>query len=301
MGRLKAAVAPQELLLADGAWGTHLIAVGLNPEEESADSWNLTRPHTIRELARAYADAGARIISSNTFGANALRHSACGAGQSLSAVNTAGIELARAGAGSKVLIAGSMGPTGLKDLITSGEVVARAFGAQAAMLEAAGADFLLLETMTSPEEACIALDAIQEQSTLEVVCSYAFRQTPSGNFTTWSGAPAATAISRALAAGATLTGANCYPADETLLPLVAHLHASHPAETWWLKPNAGSPPSAARPQGYTQPITNLVPLLHDLYSRGVRILGGCCGTTPSHIATLSAALPVRFHAAGNAK
>lgn len=290
MGRLKDAIATRKLLLADGAWGTHLMSAGLEPENASADSWNLTHPHTIRELAGSYADAGAQIISSNTFGANSFRYAVDGAGQSLSAVNTAGVQLARAGAGPDVLIAGSMGPTGLKDIAARAEAIAQAYGAQAAFLEAAGADFLLLETMTSPEEACIALDAIRRQSALEVVCSYAFRRDPSGSVSTWSGAPADTAITRALAAGATMTGVNCYPADETLVPLVAQLHSSHPAETWWLKPNAGSPPSPACPKGYTHPITNLAPALQELHSRGVRILGGCCGTTPTHIATLRAAL-----------
>ena len=284
MGCLKDAVAAHGFLLADGAWGTNLMTAGLDPKKESADSWNLTHPEVIRDLARAYAATGAQIISTNTFGGNAFRLANRDQAHQVHAVNEAGVALAREGAGTGPLIAGAMGPTGVKNIGEQAAAIGQAFSEQARTLEGAGADFLLLETMTSPEEACIALEHISRSTALEVVCSFALRRMESGAFTTWSGASPATAIAQARGAGATMTGLNCYPADDSLESLLHLLHTSHPESIWWLKPNAGSLPTDGRIARYNHPITHVSPAVSQLYALGVRAMGGCCGTTPAHIA-----------------
>ncbi len=294
MGCLKDAIAVHGFLMADGAWGTNLMAAGLDLTNDSAESWNLNHPHVIRHLARAYAEAGAQIISTNTFSGNTFRLAVRKQAHQVRPLNEAGVALAREGAGTGPLIAGSMGPTGIKNIAEQATAIGHAFGEQARILEGAGADFLLLETMTSPEEACIALEHILPGTHLEVVCSFAFRRTESGGFTTWSGAPSTEAIARAQGAGATMTGLNCYPADETLEPLLQGMHAAHPQSTWWLKPNAGNQTADGQRVDYTHPISQLAPSPEQLYALGLRIMGGCCGTTPAHIAEFHSLLsPLR--------
>jgi len=292
---LRDAIAAHGLVLSDGAWGTNLMSVGLDPKRECAESWNLSHPDVVRSLARAYSEAGAQLITTNTFGGNSIRLAAGDRAQYVEALNEAGVRLAREGAGRGPLIAGTMGPTGLKDIAKNAQDIGAAFGEQARALENAGVDFLVLETMTSPEEATIALRHILKHCTLDVVCSFAFRRTSSGTFSTWSGASTATAIAQALDSGAAMTGVNCYPADETLEALLREMHDDHPATTWWLKPNGGSPPTTACPDGYAHPITALSPAIDKLYALGVRVLGGCCGTTPAHIAHMQGTIDALPH------
>ncbi len=158
-------------LITDGAWGTELQARGL-PTGTNPDTWNLTHPERVEEVARAYAEAGSQIILTNTFRANlvAMKENAA----DLDAINRAGVALSRRGAPAARVFA-SIGPTG--KILMSGEVssqeVSSAFAAQAHSLAAAGADALLIETMSDIEEARLAVAAALPTG-LPVIASFAF-------------------------------------------------------------------------------------------------------------------------------
>lgn len=276
-------------LLADGAWGTELIRRGLDLETDGADCWNLDRPEIVAELARVYA-RHADLLTTNTFGANRLRLARFNRADRTHEINTRAVALAREAArgwsriGPPPLVAGAMGPargsdhTGLSD-----GVLFDVFAEQAAALAEACADFLLLETMTYPDEARIAVNAARTACPLEVVCCFAFRETSPGRYNTWAGHTVAEALEAALDAGAHLVGANCVPATEGLTTLLDIMRASTGDGPLWLKPNA------APPNDWT---AQCVALLDKL---GTGVIGGCCGTTPDDIARLRGNLNQRVN------
>ena len=160
------------LLISDGAWGTELQARGL-PPGAIPDTWNLTHPERVEAVARAYVEAGSQVILTNTFRANAVAMHGV-AEDDLDAINRAGVALSRRAA-QEALVFASIGPTG--KVLVSGEIaseeVTAAFAAQAQSLAAAGADALLMETMSDIEEACLAVAAARRTG-LPVLVSFAF-------------------------------------------------------------------------------------------------------------------------------
>ena len=156
-------------LIADGAWGTELQPRGLEPGA-APDTWNLTHPGRVEAVARAYAEAGSQVILTNTFRANVIAMKG-----ELDAINRAGVAISKRAAAGRALVFASIGPTG-KSLMTGaiGAQQARAaFDAQAAALAAAGADALLVETMSDIEEARLAV-AAGKSTELPVIVSFAF-------------------------------------------------------------------------------------------------------------------------------
>src|ERR1700756_1743920 len=145
-------------MIADGAWGTELQKLGLAPGE-LPDGWNLSHPERVEAVAQAYVEAGSEIILTNTFRANAIamKHASCA---QLDKINRAGVAISRSAAKHSLVFA-SLGPCG--KLLASGEVsgqeISAAFAAQSQSLAMAGADALLIETMSDIEEARIALTA----------------------------------------------------------------------------------------------------------------------------------------------
>lgn len=293
------------LLVADGAWGSSFIAMGLDPTREPADRWNLRFPERVAQLAARYA-RHADILTTNTFGANAIRLAHFGLEAELAAINAAGVAIARdaitSGQAPKqpALIAGAMGPArGPDRAAVSDGALSGAFQAQARRLAEAGADFLLLETMTDLAEACIAVRAVASVCDLEIVCSFAFREVAPGEYRTWSGDPVEAALGAALGAGATMAGANCIPAADASLALLEAMRRFVGPAPLWFKPNAGQPTRQSAVSGaspgalfYPHPLTQ-APLdrMLDILSPGV--IGGCCGATPADIANLRGMLECR--------
>jgi 5-methyltetrahydrofolate--homocysteine methyltransferase len=157
------------LLITDGAWGTELQARGLEPGA-APDTWNLTHPEQVEAVARAYVEAGSQVILTNTFRANAIAMEG-----DLEAVNRAGVAVSKSATAGKALVFASIGPTG--KLLIAGEIgkeeAYAAFAAQAGALAAAGADALLVETMSDIEEARLAVAAARSTG-LPVIASFAF-------------------------------------------------------------------------------------------------------------------------------
>ena len=274
------------VLISDGAWGTQLQARGL-PAGTIPDTWNLTHPEQVEAVARAYVEAGSQVILTNTFRSNRITLEEAGLAGQLDAINRAGVEISRRAAAGKALVFASIGPTG--KLLMSGEVgreeVAAAFTAQAVALAAAGADALLIETMSDLEEAGLALSAAKSTG-LPVIVSFAFDSGKNKDRTMMGVTPEAAA--RAMeSAGADAVGANCGAGIERFVPVCERLAAACSLPVW-IKPNAGLPEMQEGSVVYSTPAGVFASYLPALVEAGASFIGGCCGTTPEFIRALAA-------------
>jgi methionine synthase I (cobalamin-dependent) len=226
------------VMVSDGAWGTQLQARGL-PSGTTPDTWNLTHADQVESVARAYAEAGSQVVLTNTFRANAVAMRNCSETE-LDAINRAGVVLSKKGAGNWALVFASIGPTGkiLMSGEVSGEQVTAAFAAQAQSLAAAGADALLIETMSDIEEARLAVEAVRRTG-LPVIASFAFDSGKNKDRTMMGVTPEMVAAAM-LEAGADAVGANCGVGVELSVPICRRLRAACELPIW-IKPNAGLP------------------------------------------------------------
>lgn len=272
-----------KVMISDGAWGTQLQVRGL-PSGTTPDTWNLSHPEKVEEVARAYAEAGSQVILTNTFRANAIAMHEVSAG-ALDAINRAGVAISKRGAGEKALVFASIGPTG--KILMSGEVssaqVADAFGAQAESLAAAGANALLIETMSDVEEARLAVNAVRRTG-LPVIASFAFDSGKNKDRTMMGATPEMVAEAM-VEAGADAVGANCGVGVELSLPICARLHAACDLPIW-IKPNAGLPKIEGSSIRYETSAEYFASYFVALAGAGASFVGSCCGSTPEFIRAL---------------
>jgi methionine synthase I (cobalamin-dependent) len=273
------------LLITDGAWGTELQARGL-PPGTMPDTWNLAHPERVEAVARAYVEAGSQVILTNTFRANAIAMHSC-AEDELDAINRAGVALSRHAAG-EALVFASIGPTG--KLLLSGDIdseqVAAAYIAQTRSLAAAGADALLLETMSDIEEARLAVKAARRTG-LPVIASFAFDSGKNKDRTMMGATPESVAEAM-VEAGADGVGANCGVGVEQVVPICRRLRAACDLPIW-IKPNAGLPTMEGTSIRYSTSAEFFASHYVALRDAGAAFLGGCCGTTPEFIRALVSA------------
>jgi methionine synthase I (cobalamin-dependent) len=281
MNRLRELVAGG-LLITDGAWGTELQARGLQPGTVP-DTWNLTHPEKVEEVARAYVEAGSQIILTNTFRANSVAMNL--PASELDAINRAGVALSRRAAG-QALVFASIGPTG--KMLISGEIsreqASAAFAAQSQSLAAAGADALLIETMSDIGEARLAVEAARLTG-LPVIASFAFDSGKSKDRTMMGTTPETVATAMA-EAGADGVGANCGVGVELSVPICHRLHAACDLPIW-IKPNAGLPLLEGAEIRYATSAKFFASHCVALRDAGASFLGGCCGSTPEFIRALA--------------
>ena len=270
------------LLITDGAWGTELQARGL-PSGTTPDTWNLTYPERVEEVARAYAEAGSQVILTNTFRANAIAMKDVSEAE-LAEINRAGVAISRRGAGQARVVA-SIGPTG--KILMSGEVspeeVSAAFAAQARMLAEAGADALLIETMSDIEEARLAVEA-GTQTGLPVIASFAFASGKNKDRTMMGATPEAVAAAME-EMGASAVGANCGVGVEGAVAICQRLHAATSLPVW-IKPNAGLPTVDSAGLHYETSAEFFASHFAALRDAGASFVGACCGSTPEFIGAL---------------
>ncbi|MGP8175964.1 MAG: homocysteine S-methyltransferase family protein [Terracidiphilus sp.] len=273
------------LLITDGAWGTELQARGL-PPGTNPDTWNLTHPDQVEAVARAYAEAGSQVILTNTFRANAVAMKGV-LEADLDAINHAGVALSRRAAG-QALVFASIGPTG--KMLVSGEMsseqASAAFAAQSQSLAAAGADALLIETMSDIEEARLAVEAARRTG-LPVIVSFAFDSGKNKDRTMMGATPEAVAAAMA-EAGADAVGANCGVEVEKAVSICQRLRAASDLPIW-IKPNAGLPTIEGSAIRYGASAEFFASHFVALREAGAAFLGGCCGSTPEFIRALVSA------------
>ena len=270
-------------LITDGAWGTELQKQGLQAGEY-ADLWNLRHPQRVEAVAAAYCDAGSRIILTNTFRANAVSLP----GSDIPGVNRAGVEISRRGAKGRARVVASIGPSGkllLTDDITA-DSLADAFAVQAQALAEAGADALLVETMSDLAEARIAVRAALATG-LPVVVSFVFDSGRHKDRTMMGVTPEEAAVAMA-AAGADAIGANCGSGIDGFIPLCRRLRTACDLPVW-IKPNAGLPVIEGGQITYRTTPEEFAAQVPALLAVGASFIGGCCGTTPAFIRATVAA------------
>jgi len=267
------------LLITDGAWGTQLQARGLAPGA-APDSWNLAHPERVEAVARAYVEAGSQVILTNTFRANAVAMEG-----GLEAINRAGVEISKRAAAGQSLVFASIGPTG--KMLMAGEIshaqASAAFAAQAAALAMAGADALLVETMSDIEEARLAVAAARTTG-LPVIVSFAFDSGKNKDRTMMGATPEAVAAAM-VEAGADAVGANCGVGVEYVAPICRRLRAACGLPVW-IKPNAGLPKMEGTAIRYDTSAEFFASHYAALREAGASFLGGCCGSTPDFIRAL---------------
>ena len=275
------------LLVCDGALGTMLSARG-HAAGASLDAYNLEQPDLVRAVHRAYYDAGADVMTTNTFQATSVSLSRHGLAACAAEINFAGAALAREVAGPDGLVAGNVGPTGgilepYGDLEES--AVRGSFEEACRALAEGGADFLLLETFTALEEARLAVIAAA-QTGLPVAATMAFD--PNGR--TVFGVTPEHAAEGLAAAGAMAVGANCGGiSPQEMVAILAQFRRAVDLPLV-AQPNAGRPERQGDQVIFPASPDEVAACAPDFRGLGVTLLGGCCGTTPKHIRAIRARL-----------
>jgi 5-methyltetrahydrofolate--homocysteine methyltransferase len=279
-----------EVLIADGATGTNLQALGLEAGTHT-EEWVVDHPERILGLEKAFVDAGADILLTCTFGGTALRLRGSKYEARVEDLNHRAVALAREAAAGRrsVLVAGSMGPVGqlLKPYgPLAYEAVVGAYSQQAAALAAAGVDLLVIETQFSLDEAKAALEGARGVTDLPLVVSFSYDR---GTRTMMGVKPkdAATMFSELRAA---MVGVNCGTTLENATVVIREYAAATPGLPVWVKPNAGLPRIEQAKTIYDVTPEKMGEFAQAAAKLGARVVGGCCGSTPAHVRAIAAAL-----------
>lgn len=295
--------------LFDGAMGSMLIAAGLAPGK-SPEEWNITCPAVIRDVHAEYLDAGADVITTNTFGSTPSRLDGFGLGNDTGAINTAGVRLARDAvsqfnlmrdtcapcsiAGTQPrpdtrerLVALSIGPTG-KMLppvgnATDDEIKSEFTG----MIEGMDAlpDIVLIETMFDLREALIALEVVKQSLAAVIVVTLTYDKNPRGFFTVM-GNEARQSVGVLEDAGVDVVGANCTLTSAGMVDLARVMRGSTSLPIL-CQPNAGQPTVRDGAPAYNQTPSEFADDVERMFETGINAVGGCCGTTPEFINEVS--------------
>ena len=284
-------IAAGDTLCGDGAWGTQLMAHGLKPGD-SFEEINLSKPEVLAEIAAHYVEAGAELITTNTFGASPLNLATHGLAEKTEEINRAAVRAIRTEVEGRALISASVGPTG-KILTPYGDtdpaVMADGFSRQVGALIEAGADLICIETMMDLEEARLAVAAARSRSvTIPLVATMTFNATPRGFFTTM-GNTVEQACSVLVDSGADLVGSNCGNGVETMVEL-AREFAARTRVPIVIQSNAGLPENRGGELHYPESPEFMAERVDALVDLGVAVIGGCCGTGPDHIRAIRAAI-----------
>jgi 5-methyltetrahydrofolate--homocysteine methyltransferase len=276
-------------LVADGAMGTMLQQFG-SGYQACPEELNLSSADTLRAVARAYVEAGSHLVHTNTFGASPIRLAAHGLADQVGEINRVAVIAVQDAVGEAAYVSGSMGPSGelLKPLGTvSEEDLRESFRVQAQTLVEAGVDAMTIETMTDLREATIALQAVRDISAdLPLLATMTFDRTPRGFFTVM-GVNIERAAKGLAEAGAEVVGSNCGNGSETMVEIAREFARCTDAPLL-IQPNAGLPKLIEGKNVYGESPEFMATQAAALLDLGVKIIGGCCGTTPGHIRALRA-------------
>jgi len=283
------------VMILDGSMGALLQGRGL-PSGYAPDLWNLEKPDVIVAVQREYAKAGSDILLTNTFGASRRRLAEYDAYGKLKAINEAAVANARKAGGSKVLVAGDIGPCGTT-VQPFGEIpfaeALEIFREQAAALVKAGVDLLAIETMFD----------LQEMKAAVIACNEVRGKTPLLAFMTFTqdgltdtGTDPVTAASVLEGLGADVIGANCSTGPEHMLPVIQALARSTRLPIA-VQPNAGLPVQKDGATVFPMSAAEMAEYAPRFYEAGATIIGGCCGTTPDYTARIAGQLKGKTPAA----
>ena len=290
--RWRELVAENDTIIADGAMGTMLFANGLlfgDPPEV----WNLSKPDIVRRIHRGYLDAGSQILMTNTFGGNRMRLSLHGLQSRVAELNQTAAILLRSevdAAGGTALVAGDIGPSGAI-LAPTGTLeydeAVDIFAEQAAALVAGGVDLIWIETMSDLNEIKAAIEGVRRVSPgIALITTMTFDT----RGYTMMGVSPERALASLTAWGADAIGGNCGNGPDELVAVVQKMRAAGPTLPLVAKSNAGMPELVDMRAVYRASPEVMADAAVEMHGSGARIIGGCCGTTPEHLAQIAASV-----------
>ncbi|MDQ6800830.1 MAG: bifunctional homocysteine S-methyltransferase/methylenetetrahydrofolate reductase [Acidobacteriota bacterium] len=281
------AIADEHVYLFDGAMGTMLYSKGVFINK-CYDELNLRSPEIVLEVHKQYVRAGAEILETNTYGANRVKLRTFGIEEDLREINLKAVEIARKAAGDAVYVAGAIGPLGIRIEPygpTALEEAREYFREQAAALLEGGVDLFILETMSNIAEVEQGVAAIREICSLPVIAQMTIG---TDNRTIYGDSPRLIA-ERLDRAGADVIGLNCSVGPDVMLDAIEEM-STVTAKKLSCQPNAGLPREVAGRQMYMASPDYMGKYAKRLIHKGVKFLGGCCGTTPEHIKVMADAV-----------
>ncbi|HEX2950400.1 MAG TPA: bifunctional homocysteine S-methyltransferase/methylenetetrahydrofolate reductase [Armatimonadota bacterium] len=289
----------ERVLIGDGAIGTALFARGATPDT-GVERLNLLAPEQVLQLHRDYVAAGSRVLETNTFSANRSHLIKYGAEDQIRDIILAGVRLARTAAGANAYVAGSVGP--LADV--DGEPVSRQdatafFTEQITALEEGGVDLLLLESFATSSDLLATITLARSLTSLPIIAQMAYGM---GGYTN-DGESADDVATRCLAAGASIVGANCGYGAPSVVDAISKIASLDIPMSAYL--NAGFPEEIEGRQFYLATPEYLAYRAGDLVTKGVKLIGGCCGTDPNTIHAIAQAVaqqtktPITVHVSEN--
>lgn len=285
-------------LIFDGAMGSMLMQAGLVGGKAS-EVWNLENPEAIEKIHQAYFEAGADVATVNTFGGSAFKLSRMGVTDQMDVVaqiNAEAVKIARKAIKSVTdtlkdskprYIAGDIGPLG--EMLQPGglmsvEEATSHYADQARVLADAGVDFFIAETFFDINEILAAIKGIRQVSNLPIFATMTFQQKPNGFFTIMGNKPVQS-LTQLLDAGASVVGANCSIASDTMIDLAKEIREGIDAPIM-AQPNAGTPQVDGEMTTYPETADYFSDNIKNLKEVGVDVVGGCCGTTPAFIRSI---------------
>lgn len=277
----------KKILISDGAWGTQLFSKGLRTGF-APESWNLDHPEKVAEIAESYLNAGAELISTNTFGANKFKLDQYGLKDKLEEICYNGAKISKRVIDKNQIVIGSIGPTG--KFLAMGELTPAdlydTFKLQAAALEKGGADAACIETFYDLDEAEQAIKAVKENTDLEVIAAFSFDKTDYG-YRTLMGISPKQMAEKLIICGADIIGANCGRGFADMIEIVKEIRNVSQKIPVFVQPNAGLPEIINGELVYKETPEFIRSIISELIKAGANIIGGCCGTTPEHIKVIA--------------
>lgn len=287
MNKITKLLDSKKVLISDGAWGTQLFTKGLK-SGECPESWNLYHPEKVEEIAKSYLDAGADLISTNTFGANKFKLDQYGLGDKLEEICSQGAKISIGAVDKDQIVIGSIGPTG--KFLVMGDVTTEelydSFKSQAISLQSGGADAVCIETFYDLDEAQQAITAVKENTNLDVICTFTFDKTENG-YRTLMGISPKQMAEKLIICGADVIGANCGRGFLDMIEIIKDIRSVSNLIPVMVQPNAGLPELIEDKLVYKETPEFIKSIIPALIEAGANIIGGCCGTTPEHIKVIS--------------
>lgn len=277
----------KKIVVLDGATGTNLMEAGM-PVGVCPEKWVIEHPQVILKLQRDYVESGADIIYASTFTGNRIKLAEYGLENEIKQINTELVSLAKQATGDRALVAADLTMTG-KQLYPMGDMMfdelVEVYAEQAKILDEAGADLFVVETMMSLQECRAAVLAIKSVSDLPIMVTLTYNE----DGRTLFGTPPETAVVVLQSLGVDAIGINCSTGPKEMTALVEKM-ADYSTVPIIAKPNAGLPELEDGKTVYKMSPSEFAEAMKALVKAGATVVGGCCGTTPEHIKALSGAV-----------